>query len=90
MQSPRNQLQGIGLLLTSSANWNKRDKLKKLVRIHFSSDVFSAFAVVGAKAPTEIKSCVKVMQLHRIRRVKRYTRQDRLYWKISALIFLLL
>ena len=62
-------------------------KLEKLARIHFSCDVFAAFAVVDANAPTEIKRCVKVMQLHRIRCVKRYIRQDRLYWKISALNF---
>ena len=42
-------------------------KLEKLVRIHFYSDVFAAFAVVDAKVPAEIRSCVKVMQLHRIR-----------------------
>ena len=42
-------------------------KLEKLVRIHFYSDVFAAFAVVDAKVPAEIRRCVKVMQLHRIR-----------------------
>ena len=42
-------------------------KLEKLARTHFYSDDFAAFAVVDAKVPTEIKRCVKVMQLHRIR-----------------------
>ena len=34
---------------TFSANWNKRDKVKK-TRNHFKSDIFAAVAVVNAKA----------------------------------------
>ena len=45
-------------------------KLEKLVQIHFYSDVFAAFAVVDAKAPTEIKCYVKVMQFKLLHRIK--------------------
>ena len=40
----------IRLHLPFSANWNKRDSVWK-TRIHFKSDVFTAVAVVDAKAP---------------------------------------
>ena len=40
----------IRLHLPFSANWNKRDSVWK-TGIHFKSDVFTAVAVVDAKAP---------------------------------------
>ena len=36
--------------LPFSANWNKRDSVRK-TGIHFKTDVFTAVAVVDAKAP---------------------------------------
>ena len=55
----------IRLHSTFSANWNKRDKVKK-TRNHFKSDAFAAVAVVDAQAPCYLNQEVN---LHRYRKI---------------------
>ena len=57
----------IRLHSTFSANWNKRDKVKK-TRNHFKSDVFAAVAVavVDAKAPFYLNHVVNLGRYRKI------------------------